>query len=159
MKKTWNIEVHERKHTIEYKASFTAKAILDGEEIKLKSQNWCITLIDYKLPIEDAEVRIVVIGNKVNLVVNGVYLDSSDTYEPLEKVPGFVNVLIAISVIGGFYFFGILGGMIGMLFSGFYVKAALSGKKIKLVFTFIVCIILEFIVSLILSIIFALFTM
>ena len=143
MKKTWNIEVNGQKHTIEYKASFTVKATLDGEEIKLKSENWCITLIDYKLPIEDSDVRLVVIGNKANLVINGVYLDSSDKYEPLEKVPGFVNVLIAISVIGAFFVNGLIGALIAMMFSGLYVRAALSNKKVKLVFTILGFLVVE----------------
>ena len=140
MKKTWNIEVNGQRHTIEYKAFFGMKVTLDGEVTKVKSENWYINMVDYKLPITDADVRLVVIGGKANLAINGVYLDSSDKYEPLEKVPGFVNVLIAISA---FLVNGLVGALIAMMFSGFYVRAALSNKKVKLVFTILGFLVVE----------------
>ncbi len=143
MKKTWNIEVNGQRHTIEYKAFFGMKVTLDGEVTKVKSENWYINMVDYKLPIADADVRLVVIGGKANLAINGVYLDSSDKYEPLEKVPGFVNVLIAISVIGAFFVNGLIGALIAMMFSGLYVRAALSNKKVKLVFTILGFLVVE----------------
>ena len=119
------------------------KVTLDGEVTKVKSENWFFNLLDYKLPIADADVRVVVIGGKANLAVNGVYIDSSDKYESLEKVPNFVNVLIAISVVAAFLVNGLLGALIAMMFSGLYVRAALSNKKVKLVFTILGFLVVE----------------
>ena len=140
MKKTWDVNVNGTTHTIQYKTGFGgAKILVNGVSYKVKSQNWWIVMIDYPVVIDGAELRVVVLGNKANLAVNGVYEGSGEPYVPLHKMPAIANVFIGISCIGGYLLAGWLGVCLGLLFSIFYAKLGLAGKTGPMVGAFVGC--------------------
>ena len=143
MTKSWSIEVGGERYAIEYKAVFGVKVIINGQVNKVKSQSWAICLIDYPLPIPGADVRVVAVGNKVDLAVNGVYQGSGEAYQPLEQLPGMVKPMMAVSTFAGLFLSGAIGAMIGVAFSLLYVKLALAGKKNKIVPTFVGWVIIQ----------------
>lgn len=73
MTKKWEVTVNGTNNVIEYKAGFGAKILVNGQAYKVKSQNWWVMMVDYPIMIDDTEIRVVAIGNKVDLAVNGVY--------------------------------------------------------------------------------------
>ena len=122
MTKKWEVTVNGTNNVIEYKAGFGAKILVNGQAYKVKSQNWWVMMVDYPIMIDDTEIRVVAIGNKVDLAVNGVYQGSGEQYQPLHKTPTMCNVFIGISCIAGFLLCGWLGLLIGALFGTVYVK-------------------------------------
>lgn len=68
MKKQWTVTADGVNHTIEYKGR---NLLVDGQKYPLKSSNWFIQLIDYAINFGDTQCRLVVMGNKVDLAVNG----------------------------------------------------------------------------------------
>ena len=92
MTKKWEVTVNGTNNVIEYKAGFGAKILVNGQAYKVKSQNWFVMMVDYPITIDDTELRVVVIGNKVDLAVNGVYQGSGEQYQPLHKTPTICNV-------------------------------------------------------------------
>ena len=151
MKKSWNVDIGGVAHTIEYKVGFGVKIIINGEVYKVKSQNWFLNLVDYPITIDGTELRVVAIGNKVQLAVNGIYEESGERYVPLNKIPALSNILIAVSGIGGFLLCGIIGMLVGMLFSQIYVKNGLMGKTGKIIGSFILCTIIQLIITVIMT--------
>ena len=67
-------------------------------------------------------------GNKIRLAVNGVFLDDGTPYEPVSKAPTWVWILVAVSCVGGWFFAGLIGMCIGIIFSIFAVQNALQKK-------------------------------
>ena len=128
MKKTWDVNVNGTVHTLEYKTGFGGpKITVNGQTYRAKSQNWFIVMVDYPIQIDGAELRVVAIGNKVDLAVNGVYL--------------------GISCIGGFFLCGWLGLLIGILFGTiFYIRMGLKGKTGAVVGSFIACTVIQIII-------------
>ena len=117
--------------------------IVNGRVYKAKTQNWFINMIDYPITIDGAEIRVVAVGNKVDLAVNGRYLGSGEEYVPLNKMPVMANVFIGISCIGGFLMAKWLGFLIGVLFSFLYAKLGLKGKTGAMVGAFVGCVVIE----------------
>lgn len=146
MKKTWDVNVNGTMHTIEYRTGFGAKIIVNGSVYKAKSQNWFVNMIDYPIQIDGAELRVVAIGNKVDLAVNGTYLGSQEPYQPLHKVPTLSNVLLGVSVVGGFFLCGVIGMLIGILFGTLYVKLGLKGKTGAVVGAFAGCTVIQLVI-------------
>ncbi len=128
MKKSWSITVNGTPHTIQYQTGWKLRVTVDGQETRLKSQNWVLNMVDHPIPIEGADVRLVVIGAKVDLAVNGVYQNSGKPYEPLAKIPDYVNIFMVISGFGGLFLSGAIGMLVGLLFSLLYIKLAMNGK-------------------------------
>ena len=73
MTKKWEVTVNGINNVIEYKTGFGAKILVNGQAYKVKSQNWFVMMVDYPITIDGTEFRVVAIGNKVDLAVNGVY--------------------------------------------------------------------------------------
>ena len=67
MTKKWEVTVNGTNNVIEYKAGFGAKILVNGQAYKVKSQNWWVMMVDYPIMIDDTEIRVVAIGNKVDL--------------------------------------------------------------------------------------------
>ncbi len=99
---------------------------MNGSEQKVKSQNAFLNLIDFPIRLKEKAVNVVVIGNKADLAVDGVYLGSNQPYVPVSKVPGWSWAFVAVSLVIGLLFSGIFGVCIGILGSMFYVKSSLS---------------------------------
>ncbi|WP_348619809.1 hypothetical protein [Paenibacillus polymyxa] len=85
-----------------------------------------MNLIDFPIRLKEKAVNVVVIGNKADLAVDGVYLGSNQPYVPVSKVPGWSWAFVAVSLVIGLLFSGIFGVCIGILGSMFYVKSSLS---------------------------------
>ncbi|MCI8559378.1 MAG: hypothetical protein HFI19_16805 [Lachnospiraceae bacterium] len=142
MRKAWDVTVNGVVHKVEYKTTFGVKILVNGNAYKTRSQNWFINMIDYPITIDGAEIRVVAIGNKVDLAVNGRYLGSGEEYVPLNKMPVVANVFVGISCIGGVLFAGWLGLLIGILFSFLYIKLGLRGKTGPLIAAFAACVVI-----------------
>lgn len=123
----WNVEDQDTQYSIEYKRSLTGgKIIVNGSEQKVKSQNAFLNLIDFPIRLKEKAVNVVVIGNKADLAVDGVYLGSNQPYVPVSKVPGWSWAFVVVSLVIGLLFSGIFGVCIGILGSMFYVKSSLT---------------------------------
>ena len=140
MKKTWNVNVNGTNHVIEYKTGFGGiKISVNGTPYKAKSQNFFILMLDYPIQIDGTQLRVVAIGNKVHLAVNGIYQDNGQPYQPLQHIPTFCHVLLGISCVAGFLLCGWLGLALGLLFGTLYIKSGLSGKTGAVIGSFIGC--------------------
>lgn len=146
MKKAWDVNVNGTVHKVEYKAGFGVKILVNGNAYKVRSQNWFINMIDYPITIDGAEIRVVAIGNKVDLAVNGKYLGTGEEYVPLHKMPVIANVFMGISIIGGFLMTKWLGFLIGVLFSFLYVRQGLKGNNGAMIGSFVGCVIVQILV-------------
>lgn len=110
---------------------------VDGEVYKAKSSNWFINLLDYAIELPGATCNLVVIGRKADLAVNGVYKSNGNAYEPVSNTPAWIWVLVALSIIGGWFFGGLLCCCIGCLLSILYVQFGLQKKNGAVIGTFI----------------------
>lgn len=149
MTKKWEVTVNGINNVIEYKTGFGAKILVNGQAYKVKSQNWFVMMVDYPITIDGTEFRVVAIGNKVDLAVNGVYQDSGEQYQPLRKIPTMCNVFLGISCIAGFLLCGWIGLLIGILFGTVYVKQGLADKTGNVVGAFIGCTVIQIIITVI----------
>ncbi|TKH41555.1 hypothetical protein C1I60_19680 [Paenibacillus terrae] len=123
----WNVEDNGTQYEIEYKRSLGGgKIIVNGSVQKVKSQNAFLNLVDFPIRLTNKAVNVVVIGNKADLAVDGVYLGSNQPYVPVAKVPGWSWAFVVVSLVIGWLFAGIFGLCFGILGSMFYVKSSLS---------------------------------
>lgn len=148
MKKNWELEVDGRKHTIEYKAGFGCKLIVDGEAHKIKSSNFFINVVDYLIKFGETECRLVVVGSRIDLAVNGTFLQSKKPYEPVANTPAWIWVLTGISTLGGMFMGGIICLLIGLMMSTMYVQFSLQKKTGAVIGCFIGCCVLQVLIML-----------
>lgn len=111
---------------------------VDGNLYRVKSSNWLVNVIDYSVDFPGANCHIVMIGGKARLVVNGTYNDDGTPYEPVASVPAWIWVLVGLSIIGGWFFGGLLCAAIGVAFSTVYISAALQKKTSKVITMFVI---------------------
>lgn len=138
----WTVNVGGADHHFEYKSN--KWLIVDGEKYKLKSASWFMQLIDYAVNIGDTTCRLVVIGTKVDLAVNGKFLGSGKDYEPVGSIPIIVTIFSAVSVILGFLLNSFVGMAIGVLLATLYFSIYLKKKKVgPVVVTFVIAIICQ----------------
>lgn len=135
---------------IEHKIGCKLKAggpqvFVDGNTYKAKSSNWFVNVIDYAVDLPGTNCHVVMIGKKARLAVNGIYLDNGERYEPVSSVPAWVWVLVALSVIGGWFFGGILCLAIGAALSTIYITGALQKNNKKVILAFVAFIVIALI--------------
>ena len=152
MKRTWEVTAEDGKHTIQYKSGFGCKIIVDGQVFKVKSSNWFIQLIDYAIDFGVTQCRLVAIGNKIDLAVNGIYLGSKKPYEPINNTPSWVYVLVGLSVLGGYFWGGLLCMLIGLLFSMLYIQNGIKRNTGAVIGCFVGCTAVQFALGLILAV-------
>ena len=111
---------------------------VDGNIYRVKSSNWLVNVIDYSVDFPGANCHIVMIGGKARLAVNGTYNDDQTPYEPVSSVPAWVWVVVALSIVGGWFFGGIICAAIGCAFSTLYISAALQKNTGKVIGFFVV---------------------
>lgn len=131
MKKEWTVtDSMGTVHKVECKMGGFGgnKIIVDNDTYKFKSSNFFIMLLDYRIDLPGVVCNVVIIGNKIRLAVNGVFLDDGTPYEPVSKAPTWVWVLVAVSCVGGWFLAGLIGMCIGIIFSIFVVQNALQKK-------------------------------
>lgn len=145
MKKSWSFtDMYGKQHSIEYKNGFGLKLIVDGTTYKLKSQNWFVNVIDYSIEIAGSDIRLVAIGNKADVAINGVYIGSGERYVPVQaNTPAWVWVLVGISAVVGFLLNSALGVLVAVCFSTFYINYAISGKRGKVIAIFLVWVVIQ----------------
>lgn len=153
MKKTWSFtDMNGAEHSIVYKNGFGNKLIVDGTVYKVKSQNWFIDVLDYSIQIAGTDIRLVVLGNKADVAINGVYIGSGEKYVPIQaNTPAYVWVLVGISTIGGYFVSGLISLLIGITMSTLYVKHALNKKTGAVIGCFIGCTIIQIVLLFVLS--------
>lgn len=105
-------------------------------------------LLDREIKIEDKVLNLVMIGNKADLAVDGVYLGSGEKYVPVGKTPAWAWVMTALMLILGFFFSGLIGLLIGLFGSTLCISRSLriDGKNalpIGIMIT-IGCIVIQF---------------
>lgn len=127
MAKNWTVHADGVDHQIQYKGR---KLIVDGAQYKLKSANWFIQLVDYAINFGDTSCRLVVIGNKVDLAVNGKYLGTGEAYEPIANIPAAVSVFAGINVVLGFLMNSWLGACIGIILGALWFTLYLKKKSL-----------------------------
>lgn len=137
--KKWEVESNGVKHEIQYKTGLRKKLIVDGETHKVKSSNAFIHVIDYGITFGDTECKLVVIGNKADLAVNGTFLGSKKTYEPISNIPAYIWVLIGVSTLGGYLLSGIFSLLVGLFMSSLYIQFGFQKKKGAIIGSFIAC--------------------
>lgn len=151
--KQWTVNAGGVDHHIEYKPK---QLIVDGQKYKLKSANWFIMLIDYAVNFGDVTCRLVVVGNKVDLAVNGKFLGSGETYEPIGNIPVVVSIFAAVSVILGFFMNSYLGVIIGIALGAMYFNMYLKKKSLTpVVIAFVIAIIGQIALGVIVSLLLA----
>lgn len=139
----WEVESDGVKHEIQYKTGLRKKLIVDGDTHKVKSSNAFINVIDYGITFGNTECKLVVIGNKADLAVNGTFLGSKKTYEPISNIPVYVWVLVGVSTLGGYLLSGIFSLLAGLFLSSLYIQFGLQKKKGAIVGSFIACTVIQ----------------
>lgn len=117
-------------HTISFNRKWTGKMEIqvDMDVYQVKSSNWFINLVDYEIMLPGTNCHVVVIGNKVDLTINGVYVSNGKPFEPINKLPAWIWVLVGLSVIGGFLFGGWLFMFLGAAISMFALQLIMNKK-------------------------------
>ncbi len=103
MSRIWDVVVDGVEHKVSHEEKFWSGklfVIIDGEKTEIKRTKFSESIIGLDKPfyIGEKECRFVVIGNKVDIAVDGVYLGSKKPYVPLEKMPSWVWVFIALFI-------------------------------------------------------------
>lgn len=111
---------------------------VDSNTYRVRSSNWLVNVIDYSVDFPGANCHIVMIGGKARLAVNGTYNDDQTAYEPVSNLPAWIWVLVALSIVGGWFFGGLVCAAIGVAFSTVYISAALQKNTGKVIGFFVV---------------------
>ena len=145
--KKWEIEADGVKHVIQYKKSFSKNIIIvDDDTYKVKSSNMFINLLDYGISFGSTECKLVVIGGKVDLAVNGTFLGSKQPYQPISNAAPFIWVLVGISTLGGLILSGIFALIVGVLMSVLYIQFGMKKKNGAVIGCFIGCTIIQLLI-------------
>jgi len=151
----WTVNAGGVDHHIEYKAN-NKQLIVDGEKYKLKSANWFVVLIDYAINFGDTTCRLVVVGGKVDLAVNGKFLGSGAAYEPIGNIPIVVTIFGAVSVILGFLMNSVVGAAIGAALAVMYFNMYLKKKSMgPVVIAFVIAIVCQIALGIVVSMLLA----
>lgn len=131
MNKEWMVaDSMGNNHQISFRKGFGgAKCIVDGDTYKMKSKNFVIWMADHQISIPGAECNLVVVGNKVRLAVNGVYLEDGTPYEPIRNIPVWLNVLTILNLVVGVFMYGAIGCCVSILLALLAYKMSLSKKN------------------------------
>jgi hypothetical protein len=105
--KEWSVNVSGKINQISLKSSqWTGKRQieLNGKPVEIPKKPFqAFTGIDFPIKIGDADVRLVLIGNKADIAINGKYLNSGKPYIPLKGIPWwtwiFVIACLAVPII------------------------------------------------------------
>ena len=129
--KNWSIDIDNNKHKIKFiQSKFSGKNRLEIDENEVainKSAFQGIVGIDQLITIGNKECRFVSSGNKADIVVDGVYVDSKKQYIPSESIQWwgwiFVVMCVAIPIIS---LGGALPALIGMVGGVYCIRISVS---------------------------------
>lgn len=150
MKKNWEVEADGVMHKIQFNRVFRNQIIVDGETYKVKSSNWFINILDYEISFGSTICKLVVIGNKVDLAVNGTYLGSKKPYTPVSNAAPWIWVLVGISVLGGYLLSGPWSLVVGLLMGTLYIRFGMEKKTGSVIGCFIGCSLIQFLILIVL---------
>lgn len=131
--KNWSFEANNQKCEVTLvfnNFSGRHKLSINGKEVVLKIPFKANFVgLDHEFVFENTPIHLVVLnGNKADLAVNGVYLDSGKPYEPLKKMPGWAWVfIIACMLIPVVALGGALPFIIG--FGGAVINARIASNE------------------------------
>lgn len=145
--KKWEVMADGVNHQIQYRIGLSKKIIVDGETYKVKSSNIFINVIDYGISFGDTECKLVVIGNKADLAVNGTFLGSKKAYVPISNTPAWIWVLVGLSTLGGMLFSGLLSLVVGVLMSVFYIQFGIQKRNGPVIGCFIACSLIQLLIG------------
>ncbi|WP_334072534.1 MULTISPECIES: hypothetical protein [Paenibacillus] len=134
MAKSWTVMVDGSPHEIGIRTGpFKCKITVDGVESRVKSRSTVIRLIDEPIVIGSKTLNLTAIGGKVDLAVDGFYLNSAKPYIPLNNIPGWSTAIMLILTIFGLLLGGLISCSIGVLGGVSVVSNSLApGQKSRL---------------------------
>ncbi|GLB28326.1 hypothetical protein LAD12857_02490 [Lacrimispora amygdalina] len=152
MRNKWNVTVNGINHEISFKTGvFKGKAVVDGVSTPVKNNSMFIRLFDFPINLDGTTVHLTAIGNKIDLAVDGVYVNSKKPYVPFENIPKWAYLLSAILIVGGWASCGLIGMLLGLLSSTLIISRSVTPQRKNLVpFTIgvtAVCIILDLLIT------------
>ena len=112
---------------------------MDGISTPIKNKSLFIRLFDVPLDLDGTTVHLTAIGRKVDLAVDGVYLNSENPYVPFENIPKWTYILSAILSLGGWAFCGLFGLCLGLLSSTLIISRSVTPQKKNLA-VFSICV-------------------
>lgn len=129
--KRWVVEVEGKQYQITFKPNiWTGKHTLkvNGIPTDLKRTKFqSFTGLDQPIMLGNKEARLVMIGRKVDIAIDGVYIDSKKPYLPLKSLRWWSWVFVlACMIIPIISMGGALPAMIGVLGSMYCVKIGVS---------------------------------
>ena len=112
---------------------------MDGVSTPIKNKSLFIRLFDVPLDLDGTTVHLTAIGRKVDLAVDGVYLNSENPYVPFENIPKWTYILSATLSLGGWAFCGLFGLCLGLLSSTLIISRSVTPQKKNLA-VFSICV-------------------
>lgn len=100
--KKWIININGKENEVIFtpnKWTGKHKLTINGKEVKLNSSSFQSLLgLDQAINIGGKECRFVLIANKADIAVDGIYIDSKKEYVPLKSMPWWTWIFIAICI-------------------------------------------------------------
>ena len=129
MKNKWKVTIHGKAHEISFKPGFIkGKRYVDGAATAIKNTNWYIRLFDDVFEIDGKTLHLTAVGAKVDLAVDGVYVNSKKPYTPFKTVPSWANILSGLLLISGMFLSGLTGMMVGVIAGMLLIVHSISPK-------------------------------
>ncbi|HAN21896.1 MAG: hypothetical protein A2Y15_06180 [Clostridiales bacterium GWF2_36_10] len=132
MTQNWMVDIDGTVHSITYSAGVFSKpkVTVNGNIIPFKSPVFRdFTGMDIPILINNKEMRLVVIGNKADLAMDGKFINSGKPYVPLAKMPAwtwlFVIACCAIFVVA---VGGAIPAVISVLGSIYCVRVSINNN-------------------------------
>lgn len=148
MRNKWNVTVNGISHEVAFKPGvFRGKMIVDGTSTPIKSNNVFIRMFDVPVDLDGTIAHLTAIGNKVDLAVDGVYLNSKKEYVPFNNIPKWIYGVTGVLFVAGWALCGLMGILLGLISSMLIFRKSLSQKGKNLVpfsvVIAVICIILD----------------
>jgi hypothetical protein len=129
--KEWNIEIEGNNYNVVLERSiFLGKNKLYINEMQQELMNIPFQTykgLDQPIYIGGKECRLVVLGNRADIVIDGLYLDSGKPYKPFEKIPVWTWVFIIASMaIPIINVGGLIPAALGILGSVYCIRIGVS---------------------------------
>lgn len=130
-KKQWSVDIDGTIYEVAFDRnqwSGKQRLRINGESVLLdRTPFQAFVGLDQGVYLGDKECRFVVIGNKADIVVDGVFIESRKPYLPFNKIPWwvwiFVVACIAIPIVS---LGGVIPAALGILGSSYCVRIAVS---------------------------------
>lgn len=112
---TFRIEIDGSYHIVNCEIGlFHSKFFINGFEYPLRNRNFLIPCIDQSFDIGDKTLHLTVLGSKIDLAIDEVYMKSRKPYVPLQIIPRSANMLTFLLIIVSFIFGGIVCAFLGL---------------------------------------------